>query len=88
MLLLRWRRIWFVLAVGIFEAGLTFLCVRQGNQIRFDIMRPIYMREIALNSGHPRSKDWYWSGGPDFDDKLVYVRDVSDIALVEKKHTR
>jgi hypothetical protein len=68
----RWRRLLSILIAGFVSIGALVLCIRFEDQIRFQIMRPFYLRQIARSQ--ETKMTWPWRGGLGWDETLFFDR--------------
>lgn len=76
LIMQRWQSTLWIVGVGFFEVCLFWSGVQNNNEIHFQIMRPVYLMEIAHDKSHPKTREWDWGGVLNFDDTLVYVNGV------------
>jgi hypothetical protein len=70
-----WRWALSTLLAGFVSIAAMGLCIAFEEQIHFQIMRPIYLHEIAQSNA--ARMEWPWRGGLGFDEVLVFDRSAA-----------
>jgi hypothetical protein len=81
VILRRLRYFVLLAATGVLGLSITYSCLQFSDEIHFQIMRPIYLRQISSASKEINEQWWDWGGGGGYDTSLYYLRKVTPSSL-------